>query len=293
MTASKTYDASTAASGAPTVSGLVGSDTVTGLAQAYDSKNAGARTLSVSSGYSVNDGNSGGNYTVSTNTASGTIAKAALTLTAVTASKTYDGGVVAPGTPTSAGLKGSDTVTGLSQVFDSQNAGTRTVSVLPGYAVNDGNGGGNYAVTLNSASGAIDRRILAISADNKDKLAGAVDPSLTWTLASGTLVSGDTLTGDLNRDPGEGVGIYALLQGNLSAGANYQINFTNGQFEVRPKPFENPVIPVIVETPGSIAAPPAIFNDLSLSRLKNCTDGTDEQDGSVICEEPQGGGAGT
>ena len=291
VTADKTYDGVATASGTPTVSGLVGSDTVTGLSQVYDSRNAGARTLSVSA-YTVNDGNSGGNYAVSTNAASGTISKAALTLSAVSASKTYDGGVAAAGTPTSAGLKGSDTVTGLSQSFDSQNAGTRTVSVSPGYAVSDGNGGGNYTVTLNSASGVIAQRILALSADNKDKLAGAVEPPLTWTLNSGALVSGDALTGDLTRDPGEGVGIYAILRGNLSAGANYQINFTNGQFEVRPKPFETPIIPIIVETPGSITAPPAIFNDLSLSRLTNCTDDPDAQDGSVSCQEPLDGGAG-
>jgi hypothetical protein len=291
VTADKTYDGVATASGTPTVSGLFGSDTVTGLSQVYDSRNAGARTLSVSA-YAVNDGNSGGNYAVSTNAASGTISKAALTLSAVSASKTYDGGVAAAGTPTSAGLKGSDTVTGLSQSFDSQNAGTRTVSVSPGYAVSDGNGGGNYTVTLNSASGVIAQRILALSADNKDKLAGAVDPPLTWTLNSGALVSGDALTGDLTRDPGEGVGIYAILRGNLSAGANYQINFTNGQFEVRPKPFETPIIPIIVETPGSITAPPAIFNDLSLSRLTNCTDDPDAQDGSVSCQEPLDGGAG-
>jgi trimeric autotransporter adhesin len=290
VTASKTYDANTIASGTPTVSGLIGSDTVTGLSQVYDSRNAGARTLSVNGGYSVSDGNGGDNYLVSTQTAAGTIAKAALTLTAVTASKTYDGGMTAVGTPTSAGLKGSDTVTGLSQVFDSQNAGTRTVSVSPGYAVNDGNGGGNYAVTLNSASGVINQRILALLADNKDKLAGAVDPSLTWTLASGALVSGDTMTGDLNRGPGEGVGIYAILQGNLTAGANYQINFTNGQFEVRPKPFENPVIPVIVEALGSIAAPPIIRNDLPLSGLSSCPDDPDAQGGSANCEPASAGG---
>ena len=212
----------------------------------------------------------------------------------MTATKTYDGGVTAAGTPTSVGLKGSDTVTGLSQVFNSQNAGARTVSVSPGYAVNDGSGGGNYAVTLNTASGVIAQRMLALSADNKDKLADAVDPALTWTLNSGALVSGDALTGALNRDPGEGVGFYAILQGSLTAGANYQINFTNGQFEVRPKPFENPVIPdipVIVETPGSIAPPPTIRNDLPLSGLPACKDDPDEQGGSANCEPAAAGGA--
>jgi autotransporter-associated beta strand protein len=227
-------DVLTGAYAVPATQTLGGDGTVVGAvtlgAGATVSPGAGAGTLSVTDAVTWN---SGGNYTVSTQTAAGTISRAALTLTAVTASKTYDGGVAAAGTPTSAGLKGSDTVTGLSQVFDSQNAGNRTVRVSPGYAVSDGNGGGNYTVTLNTASGVIAQRILALSADNKDKLADAVDPALTWTLNSGALVTGDALTGALSRDPGEGVGLYAILQGSLTAGGNYQINFTNGQFEVR------------------------------------------------------------
>ena len=61
---------------------------------------------------------------------------------------------------------------------------------------------------------------------------------------------GEALTGALNRYPGEGVGFYAILQGSLMAGANSQINFTNGPFEIRPKPFETPVIPDIPSDPG-------------------------------------------
>jgi hypothetical protein len=62
----KTYDGTTSAAAIPTVSGLQGSDSVTGLAETYDTKNAGiGKTLSVSA-YTVNDGNAGANYTVST-----------------------------------------------------------------------------------------------------------------------------------------------------------------------------------------------------------------------------------
>jgi hypothetical protein len=118
-----------------------------------------------------------------------------------------------------------------------------------------------------------------------------VDPALTWTLNSGALVTGDALTGALSRDPGEGVGLYAILQGSLTAGGNYQINFTNGQFEVRPKPFEGPVLPVIVETPGSNVEPPPIRNDLPLSGLPACKDDPDDQDGSANCEPAAAGGA--
>jgi hypothetical protein len=291
VTATKTYDANTASAGAPTVSGLVGADTVTGLSQTYDSRNAGARTLSVNGGYTVNDGNGGANYTVATTSAAGTISRAPLTLSAVTARKTYDGETTADGTPTAAGLKGSDTVTGLSQAFDSRNAGTRTVSVSTGYSVNDGNGGGNYAVTLNSASGAIDKRILALAADNKAKLEGQMDPPLTWTILSGAMVGGDALTGGLSRESGEGVGLYAILQGDLTAGANYQINFTNGRFEVRPRPFTTPVIPIIIEIPDIAVEAPVIETDLPVSGLSTCPRDASEPEGYNACELAPAGGA--
>ncbi len=43
---------------------------------------------------------------------------------------------------------GSDTVTGLSETYDTSAVGTgKTLTVSPGYVVNDGNSGGNYAVT--------------------------------------------------------------------------------------------------------------------------------------------------
>jgi hypothetical protein len=59
---SKTYDGTTASVGTVDISGLVGSDTATAT-QAFDTKNAGSRTLSAHS-WTIADGNDGGNYTV-------------------------------------------------------------------------------------------------------------------------------------------------------------------------------------------------------------------------------------
>src|SRR5207302_6037398 len=91
QTNSKTYDSTTSAAAVPVVVGLVGSDTVTGKAEIYDTANAGVgKTLSVSA-YTVNDGNSDGNYTVTTvNETTGVISYKALTYTDQTNSKTYD-----------------------------------------------------------------------------------------------------------------------------------------------------------------------------------------------------------
>src|SRR5262249_31893865 len=89
---SKGYDGGTSASTTPTVAGLQGSDTVTGLAETYDNKNVGTgKTLSVSA-YTVNDGNSGTNYAVTTvGNTSGVISARTLMVSASGVNKVYDG----------------------------------------------------------------------------------------------------------------------------------------------------------------------------------------------------------
>jgi hypothetical protein len=165
---SKTYDAGTGAAAAPTVSGLQGGDSVTGLSEAYADKNAGTgKTLVVGHGYAVSDGNGGGNYAVSlVDSTAGTITPAALTLTAASNSKTYDASTGAAAAPTVSGLQGSDSVTGLSEAYADKNAGTgKTLVVGGGYAINDGNGGANYTVSLvNGTAGTITPRPVTVAA---------------------------------------------------------------------------------------------------------------------------------
>lgn len=103
-------------------------------------------TLNVNSGYTVNDGNSGNNYTVSVQSASGTITPKSLSLAAVTHTKTYDGTTASTTNVVVTGIadNSGDTVTGLSQAFGSRNVlGTdgSLLSVNSGYSVNDGNSG--------------------------------------------------------------------------------------------------------------------------------------------------------
>ncbi len=146
-TNTKTYDSTTTSSATPTVAGLKGADTVTGLAELYADANAGAsKTLSVSA-YTVNDGNSGNNYTVTTvSNTTGLINKAALTITARPNTKIFDGTTTSQVTPTVSGLQGSDTVTGLAEVYSDATVGTGKTLSVSAYAVNDGNSGNNYSV---------------------------------------------------------------------------------------------------------------------------------------------------
>src|SRR5207248_1751578 len=101
------------------------------------------------------DGNGGQDYSVTLQGATGSISAAALTISAVGDSKGYDGTTTSAQTPTVTGaLYGSDTVSNLAQSFDSRHAGARTLAVTS-YTVNDGNGGQDYSVTLQGATGSI------------------------------------------------------------------------------------------------------------------------------------------
>ncbi|WP_443751327.1 YDG domain-containing protein [Asticcacaulis solisilvae] len=222
---SKAYDATTTSTGVVSISGLKGSDSVTGASQMFDSQNAGARTLLVN-GYTVNDGNGGGNYTVATQTASGAIAKAALTLTASSDSKTYDASTTSTGAISVSGLKGSDTVTGTSQVFDSKNAGARTL-LVNGYTVNDGNGGGNYTVATQTASGSIAKAALTLTASSDSKTYDATTTS-SGTVGVSGLKDSDTVTGTSQVFDSKNAGARTVLVNGYTVndgnnGGNYTV----------------------------------------------------------------------
>jgi hypothetical protein len=60
----KTFDATASATAIPKVTGLQGNDTVTGLSEAYNNPSPGSGKTLLVTGYTVNDGNNGYNYTV-------------------------------------------------------------------------------------------------------------------------------------------------------------------------------------------------------------------------------------
>ena len=233
---SRVYDGTTTSAAAPTASGLVGGDTVTSLSQAFDSRNAGTRTLTVNGGYSVNDGNGGANYSVTTNTAAGSITPAALALGAVADTKVYDGTVGSTGVPlVVSGLVAGDSVSALTQTFDSRNAGARSIGVS-GYAVSDGNGGANYTVSTNAAAGSITPAALTISADDKSRTTTQPNPPLTATYAG--FVAAETvavLSGGLTlttaADALSAPGLYAIVPAGQSS-QNYTIRYVNGTLSV-------------------------------------------------------------
>jgi len=90
----------------------------------------------------------------------------------------------------------------------------------------------NYTLTFIGADLTIDKRPITITADAKSKMYGDADPALTYQLTSGTLVAPDAFTGSLSRDSGDNVGTYAITQGTLSAGSNYDLTFVSANLTI-------------------------------------------------------------
>ena len=72
------------------------------------------------------------------------------------------------------------------------------------------------------------------------KIEGGADPEFGYSVVSGSLVSGDSLTGSPVRQPGEGPGAYAIGQGTLAASANYLLTFEGATLTIEPATHANP-----------------------------------------------------
>ncbi len=238
----KTYDATTAATVTLSDDKISG-DTVTDsyTTATFDTKNVGSgKTVSVS-GISIS-GTDAGNYSFNTTAATtATIIQKALTITAQTNTKTYDATTVAAATPLVSGLQGSDTVTGLAETYANANVGTSKTLSVSAYTVNDGNSGNNYAVSsVNDTTGVISQKAITVTATDTSKVYGSSDPALAYTAS--TLSGSDTYSGTLARVAGETVGTYAIGQGTVNAGSNYNITFTAGTFTITIGPSSSAVV---------------------------------------------------
>jgi hypothetical protein len=238
----KTYDGTTSASAIASYGGLQPGDTLTGLSETYANKNVGkGKTLSVSPGYTLNDGNGGNNYqvTVVANT-SGEIDARKLTVTAQANTKTYDGTTSAGATPmiTAGALAAGDTAD-FTESYSARNVGTGLALFASGN-VNDGNGGNNYQVTVvANTSGEIDARKLTVTAQaNTKTYDGTTSAAATPMITAGALAAGDTpgfTESYSTRNVGTGE---ALIPGGKvndgNGGKNYQVTFdgsTNGEID--------------------------------------------------------------
>ncbi len=252
LTDSKGYDGTTSSAGVPTITtgSLAGSDTAN-FSEAYSTRNVGTGKTLVPSG-TVNDGNGGANYTITfVNNTTGVITARAITVTAATNSKGYDGTTSSAGVPTitTGSLAGGDSAT-WTQTFDTRNVGTGK-TLVPSGTVNDGNGGANYTITfVNNTTGVITARAITVTALTDSKgYDGTNTSSLTPTL-TGTLAPGDAATRSQtfnNKNAGTGKTLTPAITFTSGSASNYTITFVNNTTGVITK-----ADPTIVVTPYSV-----------------------------------------
>ena len=246
VTATKLYDGTTASTVAPSISaGSLAAGDTAAFSATFDTRNVGTGKTLFAAG-SVNDGNSGSNYTVTllATSATGTVTARAITVAAAAATKVYDGttsSTVAPSI-TSGSLAAGD-ASAFSETFDTRNVGTAKTLTAAG-SVNDGNGGSNYTVTLvaTNTAGAVTPRAITVGAAAGTKVYdGTTSSTLVPAITSGSLAAGDTATFSETfdtRNAGAGKTLTASgspIDGN--GGSNYSVTFaanTTGQIAARP-----------------------------------------------------------
>ena len=258
--ASKVYDG-TATAGAVTtgtLSGFVGTETVTTTAVAanYSSANVGTYNGVVVT-YTLVDGTNGGlatNYSLATGTATGVITAAPLSIASPTiASKVYDGtatsGAVTPGTLS--GFIGTETVTTIAVAADYSSANVGTYNgVVVTYTLANGTNGGlatNYSLANGSADGEITAKALTITANAAIKgygveLTSPTTGSTAFRVGTGELLNSDavssvTLTYLNDVETGtKAVGSYASsIEPSAAQGtglSNYGITYTKGSMTI-------------------------------------------------------------
>ncbi|MBS1665828.1 MAG: T9SS type A sorting domain-containing protein [Bacteroidetes bacterium] len=108
-----------------------------------------------------------------------------------------------------------------------QNVGTYTITQ------NTLTADTNYTIVYTGANLTITKANLSISANAQTKVYGSADPQFTYSVTG--LTNNDAqsvITGSISRNAGENVGSYAIVQGNLSAGGNYNIQFTGANLTI-------------------------------------------------------------
>ena len=124
---------------------------------------------------------------------------------------------------TGGSLVGSDQFTGGLTRAAGENVGSYPISSTLALST-------NYALTVVPGSLSITPRRITVTADNKTKVFGTAYPALTYQVAG--LVNNDQLTGSLTRTAGEAVASYDILQGSVTGGNNYNIDYTKGTLTI-------------------------------------------------------------
>ena len=207
-----------------TGSGLASTSTLTVIA-------SNASGFKVSAGDSIQATYVAGNgFTGSVGTTTEAITARAITVTAATNSKIYDGTTTATAMPTiTGGLATGDTAV-LSETYSTKNAGTG-LSLSAAGSITDGNSGSNYTVTyVADTTGVISARAITVTAAANSKVYdGTTAAAGTPTITSGSLVTGDTgVFSETYSTRNAGTGLSLSAAGSITdgnSGSNYTVTY--------------------------------------------------------------------
>jgi hypothetical protein len=215
---------------------LAAGDSLVGSLVRTDGNDVGTYAISQGTVTSVNNTN----YTVTFVGGTLTIDKAPQDVLSVTSTfKTYGIDLAL----TSSGGSGSGAVSYV--VIASGSAGC---SIAGGILSTTGDNGSTCTVKATKATSAnyleavssnttitVGQLAITIAAESKTKVYGDPDPSLTYTITAGALISGDTLSGGLGRVSGESVGARQIQLGTLG-NPNYDITYLPADLTISQRP---------------------------------------------------------
>jgi len=218
---------------------LIGGDAFFGALSRAEGENVGIYE------YELGSLTAGGNYSLTLETETFEIVKAAPVITWENpADIVYGAALSETELNATADVDGTFVYTPVSGTVLNAGAGqTLSTTFTPTDTVNYGSVTKQVLITVTPAS-------LTVTAGNKSKEYGASDPALTYTHSE--LVNNDTdavFSGSLVRDSGEDVGEYDINQGTLSAGSNYKITYNAGTLTI-----EDTVAPTILSHTPSLNA---------------------------------------
>ncbi len=225
--ASKVYDASNLAGtlSIGTLSGLVGSETlsISGSASNYSSANVGSYSSTIT--YTLGNGSGlAANYSLATGSATGAITPQPLSISAPSlSSKVYDA-TTAPGIVTAgtlSGLIGGQTlsVSGSASNYGSANVGSYSSSIT--YTLGNGSGlASNYSLATGTAFGSITPKLLSITAPS------IASKAYNASTTAGAVTAG-TLSGFVGIETVSATGTAAAYSSaNVGSYTNVVVNYT-------------------------------------------------------------------
>nr|WP_121271883.1 MBG domain-containing protein [Pedobacter schmidteae] len=181
-----------------------------------------------------------GNYTVTNPDGTLTVSQKALTITATDRTKSYGDVVTFAGTEfTAAGLINGNTITSVT-LNSAGAAATATVagSTYPIVATAAiGTGLSNYSISYANGALTVGRKVLTITADNKEKFAGTANPVLTISYSG--FVNGETSAILTTQPVATTTATTASLSGDYpitvsaAAAANYSMSYVPGTLKIK------------------------------------------------------------